>query len=102
MVYLQNRVFFYTSLGENFSYQKYQTLCYYFSEQENKVYYYKIDSETGDQNVVPQVILENVYLFNIKYYTYNNEILDLKNDFTYTMPGLVRKFEIEIDFERRQ
>ncbi|MCK9225330.1 MAG: prepilin-type N-terminal cleavage/methylation domain-containing protein [Candidatus Muirbacterium halophilum] len=89
--------FFYNSLGDNFSYQKSQTLCYFFSEEEKKLYYYKIDSNTKEGTVTPQVILENVYLFNIKYYTLNNEIIEMKNDFIYTMPGLVRKFEIEID-----
>ncbi len=93
-----NNGFLMFSLGDDFSYEKYKAISYFYKPDEKAVYYYKIkfDGSVDFDFLSPTVIAENVSGFNIKYYTYTNEEIPLDANPTYVIAGLVRYIEIEV------
>ncbi len=86
------------SLGDGFSYRKYRGFSIFYNSAENKVYYYMLKVSDPDSITYndPEVLLENVNAFEVRYYTFDNDEIPLGDSFTYSLPGLLKSLEINI------
>ncbi|MGM0607578.1 MAG: PilW family protein [Candidatus Muiribacteriota bacterium] len=91
--------FIYYGLGKNFSYSKYRGVSFYYNEEERSVYYYSFFFNESQSIVYnrPEKIIEDVFVFDIKYFSHNNEEIPTDEGFTYILPGVLSNMEIEVE-----
>jgi prepilin-type N-terminal cleavage/methylation domain-containing protein len=91
----------YYSLGNNSSYTKYHGLAFFYSPDDKSVNYYKINVQNPDNILLrqPEKIIENVVVFNLKYYTKQHEEIPLSSVPKFVLAGLIEYVELEIEIE---